>query len=545
MAETDSSKHPPRASKRARAAFNWPPTDQDLAELGILFPDSEPEPAGETADPNSRGAARSKATEPIEGEAITADTAAIPETVTGESTPAKSRAARTSRKRRKKHTTESSASPFEADAEEAEQGVPRRARGGSTSRLEPVPPGTGGPFNWPPTDEELAEFTKPFEPLTPEIIAARQRAEALRGPRDIWGDENDDARDASDIEAPGAQSGPVRPRQKRQVSRSTLTLGRLLAAAVIAYAVIGLWWRWELVPQVPSSSTNRPVESTPARAPRSADAPSAVQTPPSESAAAPAPRPADAPSSVTTAPAEVPLRTPAVAANRPAEPSAPVARPSDAKTRAAAPPTPTTARAPTTSTARGPERATPSSVTAPPAAVSEAPASVEPSPVEVARTVEPPPPAEPAVIAREPETRAPLAPATPAPTTAPAATLVPASPVPVPAVALVDDRSAIQRVLARYEYAYDQLDARAAVAVWPSVDARALERAFARLQNQDLEFHQCDVDVQPSGAMAECSGELHYVRRVGSVAPRAEPHTWTIQLERFGEGWRIARVTGR
>ena len=50
---------------------------------------------------------------------------------------------------------------------------------------------------------------------------------------------------------------------------------------------------------------------------------------------------------------------------------------------------------------------------------------------------------------------------------------------------------ALDAILERYEQAYDRLDANAAASIWSSVDARGLARAFARLQQQDLEFGVC------------------------------------------------------
>jgi hypothetical protein len=103
----------------------------------------------------------------------------------------------------------------------------------------------------------------------------------------------------------------------------------------------------------------------------------------------------------------------------------------------------------------------------------------------------------------------------------------------------------LQQILARYEQAYDRLDASAAAAVWPSVDVRGLERAFARLSQQDLEFSRCVFGVSSVDATVTCSGELRYVRRVGNTAPRVEPHSWVIQFRHVGGEWRIVSVAGK
>ena len=104
---------------------------------------------------------------------------------------------------------------------------------------------------------------------------------------------------------------------------------------------------------------------------------------------------------------------------------------------------------------------------------------------------------------------------------------------------------ALAQVGGHYEQAYDRLDANGAAAIWPSVDSRALARAFARLQVQDLDFGDCTFAVSANDATARCAGVLHYARRIGDTTPKTEPHTWTIEFARAGEAWRIVRVTAR
>jgi hypothetical protein len=118
-------------------------------------------------------------------------------------------------------------------------------------------------------------------------------------------------------------------------------------------------------------------------------------------------------------------------------------------------------------------------------------------------------------------------------------------PVPPPSKLFAKESTALEQVLDRYEQAYDQLDARAAAAIWPSVDSRALARAFARLRLQDLEFGECTFAVSEHDATAHCTGVLHYARRIGDTAPRTERHMWTINFARAGEVWRIVNITAQ
>jgi hypothetical protein len=107
------------------------------------------------------------------------------------------------------------------------------------------------------------------------------------------------------------------------------------------------------------------------------------------------------------------------------------------------------------------------------------------------------------------------------------------------------ESTALAQVLGRYEQAYDRLDATRAAAIWPSVDSRALARAFARLRMQDLDFGNCTFAVSTSDAAARCAGVLRYARRIGDTTLKTEQHIWTIEFARAGEAWRIVRITAQ
>ena len=156
-----------------------------------------------------------------------------------------------------------------------------------------------------------------------------------------------------------------------------------------------------------------------------------------------------------------------------------------------------------------------------------------------------PPPIAPALPEEPPEAKKPIEAIEPdAPRTSPV-------PAPEPREVSPPDRVfekeslALAQVLGHYEQAYDRLDANGAAAIWPSVDSRALARAFARLQVQDLDFDDLTFAVSANDATARCAGVLHYARRIGDTTPKTEQHVWTIEFARAGEAWRIVRVTAR
>ncbi len=102
------------------------------------------------------------------------------------------------------------------------------------------------------------------------------------------------------------------------------------------------------------------------------------------------------------------------------------------------------------------------------------------------------------------------------------------------------DEDRIRAALTQWRTAYSALDASAARKVWPTVDARALERAFQDLKSQDLRFDRCDLTVDGGRAQAACSGRAIYVPRVGNQSPKATPREWTFELKKLDERWTIA-----
>jgi hypothetical protein len=178
-------------------------------------------------------------------------------------------------------------------------------------------------------------------------------------------------------------------------------------------------------------------------------------------------------------------------------------------------------------------------------------AVAEPAPAPAAPVAPPPAPAPPVAPPPAPSPRA-EKPAPPVPL--PDAPLVPLPEVAAPAPPAIaagtaatshPEFAAVQRVVGRYEQSYRQLDVNAVAAIWPSVNARELSRIFARVLRQELQFDSCVIAVAESRATATCSGSLTYVPRVGSNVARTERHSWSIELQRAGEGWQIAEVKAR
>jgi hypothetical protein len=284
------------------------------------------------------------------------------------------------------------------------------------------------------------------------------------------------------------------------------------AAAVVVAIAAGVWWRGAAPTAQPAASASVAARAVDTPRERQLDTISSVELgpfvgTPVRRVVANAPRiAADLPQAVpddrqpTGRAASLPRGTSGGGAAAPSVTLAPAPRPSTAPS---APVSPVTPMAQTASLA-------------PPATTSAV----------TLRPVDPPPALETA--------------ATPPPAPRPAPPVVRPEPQALPSVvATRSEQSEIQRTLGQYRSAYDRLDAEAAQAVWPSVDVRALARAFDSLSSQELEFETCLFDITADVATAQCRGSATYTPKVGGRGPKLEPRQWTFHLRKRDEGWKI------
>ena len=103
----------------------------------------------------------------------------------------------------------------------------------------------------------------------------------------------------------------------------------------------------------------------------------------------------------------------------------------------------------------------------------------------------------------------------------------------------------INAALRRLQLAYEQRDARLAKAVWPTVNERALARAFEGLRSQRVTFDRCRMNVLSVSADVECRGVMNYVPRVGSQDQRTESRHWTFRVRKGDDQWLITNAEAR
>lgn len=104
------------------------------------------------------------------------------------------------------------------------------------------------------------------------------------------------------------------------------------------------------------------------------------------------------------------------------------------------------------------------------------------------------------------------------------------------------ETSAVRGTIDGYARALERLDVQAAARLWPSVDRRALTRAFSSLKSQDVAFDDCIVDLESVTATARCTGTAQYVARIGPSGPRTGRFEWLFQMRKHDDEWKIEAV---
>jgi hypothetical protein len=138
-------------------------------------------------------------------------------------------------------------------------------------------------------------------------------------------------------------------------------------------------------------------------------------------------------------------------------------------------------------------------------------------------------------------------PAEPAPSSQASAKRGPAvsAPTPASAAAPVDASSEPETPLGPSEVA---APAGEPAAVDSSADAHGrirsmLQRYIAGLDGQDVHMDRCDIDASDTRGSAVCVGTMRYV--TGVSAGKEDRVTWTFDLARSGEDWRVAALSAR
>jgi hypothetical protein len=213
------------------------------------------------------------------------------------------------------------------------------------------------------------------------------------------------------------------------------------------------------------------------------------------------------------------------------------------------PPARTPRSEPTTAPIVPPARARSEPTTAPIVPPARTPRSESPPPTQLSASNSPEP--TPRVPPTEPLPPVPAAEiprvAQPEPAAQPARQpeIAAAAPTSAEASGVATDRGSIQHLLNEYQNAFNSLNASAAKTLWPSVDERALGRAFDQLRRQELVLDACQTAITGHLAVSSCRGRASYVPKVGNRVQRIEAARWTFKLRRADSGWIIEGVESR
>jgi len=113
---------------------------------------------------------------------------------------------------------------------------------------------------------------------------------------------------------------------------------------------------------------------------------------------------------------------------------------------------------------------------------------------------------------------------------------------PARTVNVVTDEDLVRRLLDEYTGAFERLDVGATKAVWPSVDGKALQRAYAQLSAQRLTLQSCGITISGSTANARCRGSATYQPRIGNRPVEIASREWTFDLSKGDTDWRIVNT---
>ena len=306
------------------------------------------------------------------------------------------------------------------------------------------------------------------------------------------------------------------PRELRRQSRIRLmhpAAFRFVGAGIGAFA-LGTVIAWSVLRSFDAAPRSAAVQPPAAIEPAPSSAPTA---PPQVVAPAPLPGAPLQGRPLPAAPAMTPRQDRATS-------PAPAVTPRPDRAPAAVAPSRSDARTSRSDSAGGAAITTPRQAAAPRTSP-RAPVEAPPAPLDTALVI-------------EPLTVPALAAPPPVITTAAAAPLAP----PV-VVAVSRDRDAVLETVQEYRQAYTKMDVTATAAIWPSVDRRALARAFSTLKSQDLELRDCEVALADASATTRCRGTVEYVRKIGNPTPRTGNQEFVFKMRKLGDDWFIDNVS--
>jgi hypothetical protein len=122
--------------------------------------------------------------------------------------------------------------------------------------------------------------------------------------------------------------------------------------------------------------------------------------------------------------------------------------------------------------------------------------------------------------------------------------LVPVRPA-AAAAHTVSEEELVRRLLDEYTGAFERRDVRATKALYPTVDGKALARAYEQITSQRLTLNSCGITISGSTANARCRGSATFQPRIGTRPVQIASREWTFDLSKQDTSWRIVNTDVR
>jgi hypothetical protein len=106
----------------------------------------------------------------------------------------------------------------------------------------------------------------------------------------------------------------------------------------------------------------------------------------------------------------------------------------------------------------------------------------------------------------------------------------------------VSEEELVRQLLDEYTGAFERRDVGATKALYPTVDGKALARAYEQIASQRLTLESCGITISGSTANARCRGSATFRPRIGTRPVQIASREWTFDFSKQDTSWRIVNT---
>ena len=103
------------------------------------------------------------------------------------------------------------------------------------------------------------------------------------------------------------------------------------------------------------------------------------------------------------------------------------------------------------------------------------------------------------------------------------------------------DDGQIRAMLKRFERAYNRINDKAAIAVWPGAESRVIEHTLDPELSRRISLGVCDITMTGEVGVARCAGTAAPDPKIGGGAATSQRY-WAFDLRKDADGWRIEQL---